>query len=101
EALPYFDFYYAHADKIRKQDLYEIAYCDYKTNEWAAAIEKFKLLSNATDSLGQTAMYLLGDCYLRTGNKPGARNAFGICADMTFNKGQQEAAMILYSRISY
>jgi TolA-binding protein len=101
EALPYFDFYYSHADKIRKQDLYEIAYCDYRTSQWPAAIEKFKLLSNASDSLGQTAMYLLGDCYLKTGDKSGARNAFGICADMNFNSGQQEASMILFSRLSY
>lgn len=101
EALPYFDFYYNHADKIRKQDLYEIAYCDYRTSNWGAATEKFKLLSNASDSLGQTAMYLLGDCYLKKGDKPGARNAFGICADMAFNPGQQEASMIMFARLSY
>ncbi len=101
EALPYFDFFYSHADKIRKQDLYEIAYCYYRTEAWKEATEKFKLLSNASDSLGQTAMYLLGDCYLKTGDKPGARNAFGICADMTFNPGQQEASMIMFARLSY
>jgi len=101
EARPYFQYYYDHADKIRKQDLYEIAYCDYRANDWTNAIEKFKLLNSASDSLGQTAMYLLGDCYLKTGDKQSARNAFGICADMTFNTGQQEAAMILYAKISY
>lgn len=101
EAHPYFDYYYDHTDKIRKQDLYEMAYCDYRIDEWASAIEKFKLLNSTADSLGQTAMYLLGDCYLKTGDKPSARNAYGICADMTFNLGQQEASMILYARISY
>ncbi len=101
EAHPYFDYYYEHTDKIRKQDLYEMAYCDYRIDEWATAIEKFKLLNSTADSLGQTAMYLLGDCYLKTGDKPSARNAYGICADMTFNAGQQEASMILYARISY
>lgn len=101
EAHPYFDYYYDHTDKIRKQDLYEMAYCDYRIEEWASAIEKFKLLNSASDSLGQTAMYLLGDCYLKTNDKTSARNAFGICADMTYNTGQQEASMILYARISY
>jgi tetratricopeptide (TPR) repeat protein len=101
EAIPYFEFYYDHSNKIRKQDLYKIAYCYYKTNEWYNAIEKFKLLSDAKDSLGQTAMYLLGDCYLKTGSKKSARNAFGICADLTFNPAQQEASMILYAKISY
>ena len=101
EAHPYFQYYYDHADKIRKQDLYEMAYCDYRISEWASAIEKFKLLNSTSDSLGQTAMYLLGDCYLKTDDKASARNAFGICADMAYNKGQQEASMILYARISY
>ncbi len=101
EALPYFDFYYGHTDKIRKQDLYEIAYCDYRTGAWGAATDKFKLLSSTSDSLGQTAMYLLGDCYLKKGDKTSARNAFGICADMSFNPGQQEASMILFARLSY
>ncbi len=101
EARPYFEYYYEHTDKIKKQDLYKIAYCYYRLNEWPGAIEKFKLLSNAHDSLGQTAMYLLGDCYLKTDDKTSARNAFGICADMNYNPGQQEASMILYGRLSY
>ena len=101
EAKPFFEYYYEHANKIRKEDLYKIAYCYYRLNEWPGAIEKFKLLSNAHDSLGQTSMYLLGDCYLKTDDKVSARNAFGICSDMTYNKGQQEASMILYSRLSY
>jgi tetratricopeptide (TPR) repeat protein len=101
EARPYFEYYYEHTDKIRKEDVYEMAYTYYQINDWQNAIDKFKMLSDAQDSLGQTAMYLLGDCYLKTGDKGSARNAFGICADMSFNKGQQEAAMILYSRLSY
>ncbi len=101
EALPYFDFYYSQTTKIRKQDLYEIAYCNYRTEQWGAATDKFKLLSSTSDSLGQTAMYLLGDCYLKKGDKTSARNAFGICADMSFNPGQQEASMILFARLSY
>ncbi len=101
EALPYFEYYYEHTDKIRKEDLYKIAYCYYRLNQRSGAIEKFKLLSNAHDSLGQTAMYLLGDCYLKTDDKVSARNAFSICADMIFNPGQQEASMILYGRLSY
>jgi tetratricopeptide (TPR) repeat protein len=101
EAKPYFEYYYEHTKKIGKDDLYKMAYCYYKLNEWKNATEKFKLLSDAKDSLGQTSMYLLGDCFLKTGNMSSARNAFGICAGMSFNKGQQEAAMILYARLSY
>lgn len=101
EAGPYFDFYYNHADKIRKQDLYEMAYCSYKVSDWQNAIEKFKMLSDAHDSLGQTSMYLLGDCYLKTSDKQSARSAFGICADMSYNPALQEASLILFAKTSF
>lgn len=100
-ARPYFEYYYQHTTKIGKEDLYKMAYCYYRLGEWKNATDKFKMLSNAHDSLGQTSMYLLGDCYLKTGNKQSSRNAFGICAEMPYNKSQQEAAMILYVRLSY
>lgn len=101
EALPYFEHYYEATDEIRKEELYEMAYSYYRVNEWKNAIEKFKPLSNSQDSLGQTAMYLLGDCYLKINDKKSARNAFSICADMPYNKGQQEASLLLYGKLSY
>jgi tetratricopeptide (TPR) repeat protein len=101
EALPYFEHYYDKTEEIRKEDLYEMAYSYYRVNEWKNAIEKFKPLSNTRDSLGQTAMYLLGDCYLKIKDKKSARNAFGICADMPFNPEQQEASLLLYGKLSY
>ncbi|WP_118950702.1 tetratricopeptide repeat protein [Taibaiella helva] len=101
EALPYFEYYYDNSEKIRKEELYELAYAYYRLEKWPQAIEKFQPLSNAQDSLGQTAMYLLGDCYLKTGDKKGARNAFGICADMDFSATQKEAASFLYAKLSY
>ncbi len=101
DARPYFEYYYEHTDKIKKEDLYKMGYCYYRLNEWQNATEKFKLLSSADDSLGQSSMYLLGDCYLKTAERQSARNAFGICAGMSHNPGQQEASMILFSRISY
>lgn len=101
EALPYFEYYYDNSEKIRKEELYELAYAYYRLEKWPQAIEKFQPLSNAQDSLGQTSMYLLGDCYLKTGDKKGARNAFGICADMDFNTSQKEAASFLFAKLSY
>lgn len=101
DALPYFEYYYENSDKIRKEVLYELAFSYYRLEDWNQAIEKFKPLSNAQDSLGQTSMYLLGDCYLKMNDKSGARNAFGICSDMNFNSSQQEAAYFLNAKLSY
>lgn len=101
DALPYFEYYYEHTEKIRKEELYEMGFCYYQVNEWKNAIEKFKPLSNAKDSLGQTAMYLLGDCYLKTNDKRSARSAFGFSANMNFNQGQRKASLLLYAKLSY
>jgi len=100
EALPYFEFYYNNSDKVRKEELYELAYTYYRLEKWNKAIVNFRQLSDLKDSLGQTSMYLLGDCYLKTNDKKGARNAFGFCADMDFNPAQQEAASFLFAKLS-
>ncbi|KAA5537330.1 tetratricopeptide repeat protein [Taibaiella lutea] len=101
EALPFFEHYYDNSEKIRKEELYELAYTYYRLEKWQKAIERFQPLSNAQDSLGQTSMYLLGDCYLKIGDKKGARNAFETCANMDYNPSQQEAASFLYAKLSY
>lgn len=101
EALPYFEYYYNNTDRIRKEDLYEMAYCYYKTGNWEYAIDNLQQLSNTRDSLGQTSMYLLGDCYLKVDDKKSARNAFGYCADMPFNQLQKEASLLLAAKLSY
>lgn len=101
DALPYFEHYYEHSSKVRKEELYEMGYSYYRVDEWKSAIEKFKPLGAAKDSLGQTAMYLLGDCYLKSGNKENARNAFAMAASMPYNQGQREAALLLHSKLSY
>lgn len=100
-ALPYFEHYYDNTERIRKEDLYEMAFCYYKLKDWDNAIEYFKPLSDTRDSLGQTSMYLLGDCYLNTNDKKSARNAFSICADMPYNRAQKEAALLLAGKLSY
>lgn len=101
DALPYFEYYYKNVDKIRKEELYEIGYSYYQVHEWENAIEKFKPLSNSRDSLGQTAMYLLGDSYLKIDNKASARNAFGMASDIPLNKEQQEASLMMHGMLSY
>lgn len=101
EALPYFEYYYDHTERIRKEDLYEMAYCYYKTGDWQSAIDNFQQLSDTRDSLAQSSMYLLGDCYLKTNDKKSARNAFSICSDMPFNAGQKEASLLLAAKLSY
>jgi TolA-binding protein len=54
------------------------------------AIEGFKQLSGKDDSLSQHAMYLLGDAYLKTGQKANARNAFLFCSSNSSNRNKKK-----------
>ena len=101
QALPYLEAYVNSTPKVRREDIYELSYCYYKAKNWNKAIEGFKQIGGMEDSLAQNAMYLLGDSYLKIGQKANARNAFLVCASDSSNPKQQEVAMYNYAKLSY
>ena len=46
-------------------------------------------------------MYLLGDAYIKTGQKANARNAFLFCASNSSDPRQQEISKFQYAKLSY
>jgi predicted Zn-dependent protease len=101
KALPFLEDYVSRSKKVRREDLYELSYSYYQGNKLPKAIEGFKQLSGKDDSLSQHAMYLLGDAYLRTGQKSNARNAFLFCSSNSNNTGQKEISKYQYAKLSY
>lgn len=101
KALPYLEKYVSKAEKVNRSDLYELSYSYYVAGNYNKAIEGFKQLGGKEDSLAQHAMYLLGDAYLKTNQKPNARNAFLFSANNSSNKEQKEIALYNYAKLSY
>jgi TolA-binding protein len=101
KALPYLVAFSGKAEKVSREDLYELSYSYYKTGNLNKAIEGFKQLGGKEDSLSQNAMYLLGDAYLKTGQKANARNAFLVCASNSSNAKQREISVYNYAKLSY
>jgi len=101
KALPYLEQYVKQSKKVSRQDLYELSYCYYQTKNWNKAIEGFKQLGGKEDSLAQNAMYLLGDAYLKTGQKANARNAFLFCSLNSSNNTQKEISKYNYAKLSF
>lgn len=101
KALPYLEEFNETAEKVSKEDVYHLSYAYYQTSNLNKAIAGFKQLSSEKDSLGQNSMYLLGDCYLRTGQKANARNAFAFCARNSSNPKQQEISRFNYGKLSF
>lgn len=101
QAQPYLEQYVQKQDKVRREDLYELAYCYYEAKSWSKAIEGLKQIGGKEDSLGQNSMYLLADAYLKTGDKSNARNAFLFCASNNSNPSQKEISLFSYAKLSY
>ena len=101
KAVPYLEDYVARSKKVSREDLYELSYAYYSTNNLPKAIEGFKQLSGKEDSLSQHAMYLLGDSYLRTAQKAPARNAFLFSSANNSNSTQREISRFIYAKLSY
>jgi TolA-binding protein len=100
-ALPLLEAYVASTNKVSKEILYELSYCYYSVGRNDKAIEGFKQLSNEKDSMGQNSMYLLGDLYLKKGDKANARTAFQYCAYNSSNAQQQKVSQFNYAKLSY
>lgn len=101
EALPYLEKYVNNSDKVRREDLYELSFCYYQIKNWVNAIKGLKQLGGKEDSLAQNSMYLLADAYLKTDDKPNARNAFLFCASNSSNAIQKEISEFSYAKLSY
>ena len=101
KALPYLEEYVSKAEKVRREDLYELSYTYYETKQWNKAITGFKELGGKDDSLAQNSMYLLADSYLKTNQKANARSAFLFCATNSSNRLQKEISVFNYAKLSF
>ncbi len=100
KALPYLEYYVNKSEKVRREDLYQLAFSYYSAKNWNKCIEGFKQLGGKEDSLAQNSMYLLADAYLKTNQKANARNAFLFCASNSSHKIQKEVSAFNYAKLS-
>ena len=101
KALPFLESYVNSSKTVSRQDLFELSYCYYQAQNYKKAIEGFVQLGGKEDSLAQNAMYLLGDAYLKTGQKANARNAFLFCSSNSSYPVQKEISEFHYAKLSY
>lgn len=101
KATPYLQDYVNRSKKVRREDIYELSYAYYQAGQYNKAIEGFKQLSGKEDSLSLHAMYLLGDAYLKTGQKANARSAFLFGSANNGDAQQREISRFNYAKLSY
>ncbi|MFZ1497050.1 MAG: tetratricopeptide repeat protein, partial [Saprospiraceae bacterium] len=76
-------------------------YALYQTQSYKRAATYLEQLSNVDSELGQTAMYLLADSYLKSNDSTKAKNAFAAASRLSHNVQIQEDALISYAKLSY
>ena len=72
-----------------------------KSNKTEEDIPFLERSARIDDSLGQTAMYHIGYCYLSQGKMLPSRNAFERVSKMTTNPVLTEDALFQFAVISY
>jgi len=102
KALPYLEMYKTKTTStITKDDYYQLGYAYYKTKNYEKALDYFKKVTDAQDTLSQNAWQMLADCYLKTGEKIFARNAFLSAYKLKLDRDITENALFNYAKLSY
>ncbi|MCB0686712.1 MAG: tetratricopeptide repeat protein, partial [Saprospiraceae bacterium] len=100
KALPYLEYYESNSRRLREEDFYQLGFVQYQNKKFKEAIESFKQLDKTDSELGQSAMYYLADCYLKTGDLTSARNAFQIVSRSNYDAVLQEDALFQFAKLS-
>jgi len=101
KALPFLDEYITQSGKSKKEDLYQLAYCQYKTENYNKAITNFLQINLLDEPIGQSAGYALADCYLKTNQKEKARAAFQSVSNMKHDETLRQNALYNYGKLSF
>jgi TolA-binding protein len=101
EAVYYLQLYNERVSLTQPEDKYQMAYAYYMIGDYQKAMETFKSIPVRDNELSQSAMYHLGDCYVKLGDKQQARLAFDAASRMEYNKDIQEDALFNYAVLTY
>ena len=100
-AIPYLQFYLKEGDTPTREDYFQLAYAQMMGKDYEPAIKYFARISAKDDALAQKAIYNMADCYLKTDNKPYARNAFKKASEFNYNPSIAEESLLSYAKLSY
>lgn len=79
---------------------YQMGYSYYQLHQYDSAARYLEMKTVCTDSVAQNALYALGDCYVKLGDKQKARSSFLQASQMKFDKSIKEDALFNYAKLS-
>lgn len=100
QATTYLSNHLSESSKIAPEDMYQLAFSEYKTGNYKQAIDHFKELQ-LSNHFGQYAMYALADCYLKANEKQNALFAFQLATQQNQDPVISEESKFHIGKLNY
>ncbi|MFN3528934.1 MAG: tetratricopeptide repeat protein [Bacteroidia bacterium] len=101
KAIPYLKRYQEQGGQLVSEDYYQLGYAAYIAKEYKEAVRNLSKTASRTDSVGQSATFILGDCYLRLGQKEQALSSFYAASRLSYDLEIQETAAFNHAKLGY
>ena len=101
EAGHYFEIYSTTAGNITSKDKFYAGMIAYTLKQYRNAADLFQQVTVQEDSIGQSAWYHLGQCYIQLKNKHNAQEAFKMASATGFDKSIQEDALFNHAKLTF
>lgn len=101
EARTYFDAYIKQSSDFSRTDRYYSGILYFGLGEYNASADQLQVVGAHADSLGQNALFHLGEAYVALKNKVAAMDAFRRASQMPFDPTIKEEAFYNYAKLSF
>ncbi len=87
--------------RISQEDYYQLGYVYYKNGSCKEAVEQMQKLTSQDNEMVQNAMFILGQCYTKMGDKANAKAAFVRASKMKYDEAVTEESHFNIAKITY
>ncbi|MBN2173264.1 MAG: tetratricopeptide repeat protein [Bacteroidales bacterium] len=102
KGLPYLQQYQnSTKHSLSRQDHFKMGYCLYVDKDYEKAAKSLQQATGSNDTLAQYAQYFLAACYLQTGQKQFAANAFKSAYRLGFDREITEDALFNQAQLAF
>lgn len=101
KAIPYLKRYQEQGGNLVSEDYYQLGYAAYVSKDYKEAAKNLSKAASRQDSVGQSATFILGDCYLRLGQKEQALSSFYAASKLNSDLDIQETAAFNHAKLGY
>jgi outer membrane protein assembly factor BamD (BamD/ComL family) len=101
KSIPYLEEYMAGSSTIRREDLFLLGFSNYQIGNIDKAQGMLSKVSEDLDTISQMTNYVLGDCFLKKGNKEEAKESFQKVLNIDGIAGINEISRFHYASLSY